>query len=395
MDKRSNIINEALRKQVLSFYWTKYITSLSNIFAIKNNWKNVLYIHTPFCQQKCKYCVYPSFVPNSTEAQYFYNRFIIEEIMKYKQLFSNIDFDQVYFGGGTPTYTNSSNLEKMYNSIPNFMKIPIKMSEVHPYSVTDKHWDLFIKYKFKYISMGIQTFSERILIKQNRIPVSKQKLLNICTKMRNAGIILNADLIFFLDTGEMSDLILGKQDLFYVLAVLKPTSLVIHLNYRVKQTKEKNIAVMKMIRQAIKLFPSYKCVNSLLDLKDALEDSKKNAEYRLMRDNFDFDFYMIHKYPLLPVYGYNILGLGYFKNIKVTTNFNFVTFLTDQNRIKVKTIDKKIYNLYRESINIRRHLQLKYYKYSDNFFKLKSDRLVFQKYILQMKANPLLDFCNK
>jgi len=310
-----------LKDQASKLYKSHFIDLVYQMFKIKNTWKNVLYIHSPFCSQKCKYCVYHSFVPSLEQKTSFYQSYLPKQIKEYYKILNEVTFDEVYFGGGTPTVADSTTLERIFDNIPHFRDIPTKMIEVHPYSLTQAHIDLFSKFGFKYISMGVQTLSTRILKKQNRLVVTKKKLMSICSQLTRTGIIFNIDLIFFLESGELSDLEQGKKDLIYVLSVLKPTSVVIHLNYRVKKLRAKNEEVIRLIRRVLRLFPRYKCVNSLLQQKDAFNDSQFNAEYRLMRDNYDFEFYLLGKYPNLPVYGYNIIGIGYYNNMAITSNY--------------------------------------------------------------------------
>ena len=43
------------------------IDLFNRLFTIKNNWHDVLYVHTPFCVQKCYYCVYSSKEPDGPD----------------------------------------------------------------------------------------------------------------------------------------------------------------------------------------------------------------------------------------------------------------------------------------------------------------------------------------
>lgn len=176
---------------------------LKQVFAIENNWKNVFYVHTPFCIQRCNYCVYSSRVTTSREEMNtFYRRLLPAQLEQYKSLLERKTFDQFYFGGGTPTIIDADTLETVYKQIPNFKAVPIKATEISPYTFTNEHIDLFHRWEFIYVSMGVQTFNKRVLRKENRLVVTVEKLTDICRQLDKHNTISNVDLIFYLGIGE-------------------------------------------------------------------------------------------------------------------------------------------------------------------------------------------------
>ena len=60
-----------------------------------------LYIHIPFCLSKCPYCDFYS-VKYGQEAAKEYKKAVIRNLKYYGEIYKNIKFDTVYFGGGTP-----------------------------------------------------------------------------------------------------------------------------------------------------------------------------------------------------------------------------------------------------------------------------------------------------
>jgi coproporphyrinogen III oxidase-like Fe-S oxidoreductase len=283
-----------------------------SLFKTKNDWRNVLYIHTPFCKQKCKYCVYNS-TDSFTEKEFndFYNNIIPNQIKEYEEVFENVEFDEVYFGGGTPTIADAGTLEALFSRIPNFDQIPIKSIEASPTTITKEHIDLFVKRDFSYVSLGVQSLSKRILDKQNRLFASRHKLKQICEQFEKTNIIYNFDLICFLDKGDIEDIPQFRADLEYVITKLRPISITIHSNYKAISSEAKTEQLIRLIKDMISKYPEYKCVNSCLSMNDVREDTKHSAEYKLMRKSFDFFHYMWQKYPTMPIYGTNILSLGY------------------------------------------------------------------------------------
>lgn len=68
------------------------------------------YIHIPFCKQKCYYCDFLSFA-NKEKYENEYVESLIKEIKKFKEENKDIEFDTIYFGGGTPSYIDSNNIK--------------------------------------------------------------------------------------------------------------------------------------------------------------------------------------------------------------------------------------------------------------------------------------------
>ena len=62
-----------------------------------------IYIHIPFCRQKCSYCDFVSF-PDKIGYAEAYMACVYKELkMRGEELKGRV-FDTVYFGGGTPSY---------------------------------------------------------------------------------------------------------------------------------------------------------------------------------------------------------------------------------------------------------------------------------------------------
>ena len=66
-----------------------------------------LYIHIPFCVQKCKYCDFLS-APADDATKKQYVEALCKEITGYKDLTKEYELATIYFGGGTPSVLNVS-----------------------------------------------------------------------------------------------------------------------------------------------------------------------------------------------------------------------------------------------------------------------------------------------
>jgi oxygen-independent coproporphyrinogen-3 oxidase len=120
-----------------------------------------LYIHIPFCIKRCGYCDFYSkelnFVPNN------YINTIVNKIEK-----SHIKgtVSSIFLGGGTPSLIDTKNLNKLFNAIYKKWDIEKKCEitiEANPDTVPKKKLTEFKKVGINRISIGAQSFNNRVL----------------------------------------------------------------------------------------------------------------------------------------------------------------------------------------------------------------------------------------
>jgi hypothetical protein len=243
-------------------------------------------------------------------------------LAEYRETLRATRFDEVYFGGGSPTILAPSQIELLCSHIPRFSEIPLKCFEASPKTVRKEHVDVLATLGFKYVSLGVQTRDVETLRAQNREIVSERRLAEIVDWIEGAGMIANLDLIFFLKTGALEDIRQAETDLAWVMGDLLPTSITVHSEYRAAKSAAKQKAMMRSIRKACASPSPYSCTNSLLDEEADLErDMRKGAEYRLMRREKDFSFYLIGKLPSALRFGHNVLAIGEYDRFPLRTNY--------------------------------------------------------------------------
>jgi len=352
------------------------------LFTIENNWHDILYVHTPFCVQKCFYCVYSSKEPSGPEElERFYNNILPDQIEQYRSMLEGVAFQQVYFGGGTPSIADPRTLEKTFERIPNFKNIPVKLTEASPFTVTDEHIELYRRYGFQFVSMGVQTLSTRILNAQNRRTVTKETLSHFCNLLEQYDIISNIDLIFYLDTGGIEDLEYSRNDLHEVMSVIRPASITIHSSYLAKKSPEKQLAMIRLIKEILAIYPHYRCVNALLEDSEIEEDIKYAAEYRLMRKEIDFHYYMTPRYPESHRYGHNMIALGAYQKFKPRYNYYYIFDYMDKYSFKSLLEKYRFIALEFETTRQKLGLPSDRYMTTGDFFKDEEGRERFKKIV--------------
>ena len=341
--------NEVDNFNCMEFFIKKYKENNTN--------KNVLYVHTPFCLSKCRYCNYMSTSKYTQEdLDIFYNKVLPQHLEIYSDIFSNIIFDEVYFGGGTPTIVNAEILSNLFNSIPNFNKIPLKCIEATPNTLTSEHIDLFKKNNFNYVSIGIQSLNKEICEKHNRFYLNNMDFIKLSKTMQQSQLYFNYDFICFLDKGDIRDLLQFEKEIEYVMEYGKPSCINIHQYYQSTFTTERTRYLINTLKRLLEKHPNYICVNSLLDDTEIEKDTLYNAEYKLVSKEYDLYHYMFNKYAILPVEGYNILSIGYYKDQYTFSNAGNLWYCANTNEISKHPFD----HFYRDNfIKIRNEKGLK------------------------------------
>ena len=135
---------------------------------------NRLYIHVPFCVEKCLYCAFVSGTPRKNElAEY------PELLMRELQLLPSggVLVDSVYFGGGTPSLLQPPRLAGLLEGINAQTGIRPDAEitlEANPGTVDATSLKAFRHSGINRISLGVQSFDDRFLKCLGRIHTAEQ-----------------------------------------------------------------------------------------------------------------------------------------------------------------------------------------------------------------------------
>lgn len=118
--------------------------------------KNV-YIHIPFCRQKCKYCSFISFPKIELKDKYINS--LITEIQNF---YKKETLNTLYFGGGTPSLLEIKDFQKILQ-IFNITKDTEITVELNPENLTFEYLLDLKRLGINRLSFGCQTFDNEIL----------------------------------------------------------------------------------------------------------------------------------------------------------------------------------------------------------------------------------------
>jgi oxygen-independent coproporphyrinogen-3 oxidase len=134
-----------------------------------------IYIHIPFCKQRCTYCdfyteVAPQFIPPIIDS-------MIKEIDIRKDYLQNSIINTIYFGGGTPSILHSGQFSDLFEAINNRYQVSKDAEitfEANPDDITPEFLASIRPLPFNRLSIGIQSFDDDDLKRINRRHTSKQ-----------------------------------------------------------------------------------------------------------------------------------------------------------------------------------------------------------------------------
>ena len=132
-----------------------------------------LYIHIPFCQQKCYYCDFCSFVCSDDTQQKYVDK-LIEEL-KFKG--TKEQLKSVFIGGGTPSCLSENLIAKIMTAVSTYFEINETTEitiECNPNSLNEQKLKAYKCAGINRLSLGVQSLNDKILKTIGRIHTCKE-----------------------------------------------------------------------------------------------------------------------------------------------------------------------------------------------------------------------------
>ncbi len=165
-----------------------------------------IYIHIPFCKQKCFYCDFCSFA-NKNEMQGKYVETVINEIknITHKEKYT---VTTIYFGGGTPSILNPNYIKNILQEIKSSFEILDDAEitiEINPGTVNEEKLKRYKEYGINRLSIGLQSANDKILKNIGRIHDYKQFEETFFYARKCGFRNINVDLMIGLPTQAIED----------------------------------------------------------------------------------------------------------------------------------------------------------------------------------------------
>jgi oxygen-independent coproporphyrinogen III oxidase len=157
-----------------------------------------LYIHIPFCRQKCNYCDFLSW-PNRMEMIDTYVETLLKEIEHYQQTIENRKISTIFFGGGTPSLLSGSHVSRILKTIASVSSLSADTEismEANPEQLTAEKLAEYYDSGVNRLSIGLQTTDPNLLLFLGRRHTSADFFSAVAAARSTGFTNLNADLIF-------------------------------------------------------------------------------------------------------------------------------------------------------------------------------------------------------
>jgi oxygen-independent coproporphyrinogen-3 oxidase len=160
-----------------------------------------LYFHLPFCRSACYFCGCNVVYTSKEDKKERYIEYLKKELaILSNYLNTQREVIQLHFGGGTPTFFDAQQLDRIIVMIkeyfPNYAKDAEISCEIDPRFINEAQLDVLVGHGFNRVSFGIQDFDEKVQEAVHRVQpydLSKQAI----ELSRAKGIeSVNIDLIY-------------------------------------------------------------------------------------------------------------------------------------------------------------------------------------------------------
>lgn len=131
-----------------------------------------LYIHIPWCVQKCPYCDFNSHALKGDVPHEEYVRHLLADLDADLHLTSGREVSTIFIGGGTPSLLSSEAMQMLLDGVRE--RLPLSPTaeitmEANPGTVEADRFSGYQRAGINRISIGVQSFSEKKLARLGRI----------------------------------------------------------------------------------------------------------------------------------------------------------------------------------------------------------------------------------
>jgi len=156
-----------------------------------------LYVHIPFCARICPYCAFYKDLLDRSQTRRFCEA-VLRDVEEQRAVFA-VSSKTIYFGGGTPTALNTSQLEFLLGGFHERLDLSALKEwtiEANPGSVSARKATLLHKLGVNRISLGVQSWDDDLLkiLGREHTAAQAEQSFHI---LRDAGFLnINLDLMF-------------------------------------------------------------------------------------------------------------------------------------------------------------------------------------------------------
>jgi oxygen-independent coproporphyrinogen III oxidase len=160
-----------------------------------------LYVHLPFCAHRCGYCDFVTVVGRAGQHGAYADA-LLRELALERELLAP-ELETVFLGGGTPTFTERSALERLLRALPPAGEVTV---EANPETVTQELARSLRRLGVNRVSLGVQSFRPQLLAVLERV-AQPDTVRRAFYHLRDAGFDnISFDLIYGIPGQSTADL---------------------------------------------------------------------------------------------------------------------------------------------------------------------------------------------
>ncbi|SHI55121.1 oxygen-independent coproporphyrinogen-3 oxidase [Parasporobacterium paucivorans DSM 15970] len=166
-----------------------------------------IYIHIPFCIQKCEYCDFLSFV-SSSRTRERYVEALLSEIRILGKQYEDVSVSSVFVGGGTPSCLEAFQLEEIFWTLRSSFHIMVDVEfsvECNPGTLDESKAKAMRAAGVNRISLGLQSADDTELMALGRIHTYGMFLESYELLRENGFSNINVDLMSGLPNQKTKD----------------------------------------------------------------------------------------------------------------------------------------------------------------------------------------------
>ena len=285
-----------------------------------------VYIHIPFCKQKCYYCDFVSFAKQE-EFQKEYFKILKNEIKDFFSENNNYEISTIYIGGGTPSYVDENYIKEILDLIPKHNAKEITI-EVNPGTVNLEKLKLYKNIGVNRLSIGLQSTQNRLLKQIGRIH-SFEDFLNTYNIAKNVGFDnINVDLMIGLPNQTIQDI---KQSL-EIVTNLNPNHISVY-----SLIVEEGTKIDELINKGTLILPNeelernmYWYVKNYLELNGYFHYEISNFSQKGYESKHNLDCWNQKEYI-----GFGLAAHSYINDVRFSNTEDFNEYLKNYNDSKI------------------------------------------------------------
>lgn len=160
-----------------------------------------IYVHIPYCLQRCTYCDFATYERGQILPPEQYVLLLKEEIRQKQKAFPKGELTTLYFGGGTPSLLPSQQILAVIQELANtgFAVGPATevTIEINPATIDARKLDHYLEMGVNRFSVGAQTFNDPLLksVKREHNALQTRETLEL---LSNRKVNFSFDLLFAL-----------------------------------------------------------------------------------------------------------------------------------------------------------------------------------------------------